>query len=80
MSGLVRRLVELHQLGLTVELGTGRLGRLAVPVLEILLERDAEMLDLVGDLLADVEAVGELATEDRDDGAARRRVRSRACG
>ena len=61
--------VEAHQAGLAVELLAGRLRRLAVPVAQVLLERDAERLDVLGDLLADVEAVGELAAEDGDDGA-----------
>ena len=33
-----------------------------------MLERDAELLHLMGDLLADVEAIGELAAEDADLG------------
>ena len=62
--------VEPHQPGLAVELLAGGLRRLAVPVAQVLLERDAEGLHVLGDLLADVEAVGELAAEDGDDGAA----------
>jgi hypothetical protein len=64
--GLRAQPVELHQLGLTVELGAGGLGRFAVPVAQVALERDAELLDLLRDLLAHVEAVGELAAEDGD--------------
>ena len=61
--------VQAHQAGLAVELLAGGPGRLAVPVAQVLLERDAERLDVGGDLLADVEAVGELAAEHGDDGA-----------
>ncbi len=57
----------MHQSRLAVELLARGLGRFAIPVVEIVLERDAQGLDLGCDLLADVEAVGQLAAEDRDD-------------
>ncbi len=65
--GLRSQTVELHQPGLTEELLLRRIGGLAVPVVQVRLERDAELLDLGRHLFADVEAVGELAAEDRHD-------------
>ncbi len=59
--------VEAHQPRLPEELGAGGRGGFAEPVVQILLQRDPERLDLLGDLLAHVEAVGQLPAEDRDD-------------
>ncbi len=78
--GLRAVVVEPHQAGLTVELVAGGCGRFAVPVVQVGLERHAERFDLVGDLLADVDAVGELAAEHGDDRRECGRSRWRVCG
>ena len=62
-------IVELHSLGLAHEVVANALLRFTEPIPEVLLEVEPKVLGLGGDLFTNVETIGDLATEDRDDPA-----------